>query len=125
VTLFAAVAVAIDRVVAHDEGVYHHAKPPLIVIVALVLVGYVWHSRTRFTRMGRAGLTLCMAGAIANSACLVLDPSGVSDYIDVRVGDYLITFNIADIALLCGLAIIAGSVLSRRLAARKIVTESR
>ena len=87
-----------------------------MVVPALFLVAYVWRARRRFGRTGQAGVVLCAGGAAANLACLVVDPSGVSDYIDIPVGGYLIVFNAADIALLSGLALAAGSLLFRRLA---------
>jgi lipoprotein signal peptidase len=119
-----AVSVAIDRAVAHDAGTFHHTRPPLMVLPALFLVAYVWHVRGRCSKTAQAGIILCAGGAIANFTSLILDPSGVSDYIDVPAGSYLIVVNIADIALMSGLTIVAGSLVVRRLAARNVEAQT-
>ena len=123
VVAIVAVSVAIDRAVAHDAGTYHHARPPAVVVPALLLAAYVWHSRARFPKMARAGIVLCAGGAAANIACLILDPSGVSDYIDLRIGRYLIALDTADVALISGLAIVTIAVLARQLGARAAASQ--
>jgi lipoprotein signal peptidase len=117
VLVIVAGSVAIDGAVANDAGTFHHARPPLTVVPALLLVAYVWRVRAKFSTAAQAGIVLCAGGAIANFASLVVDPAGVSDYIHVPVGGYLIVLNVADIALMSGLAIVTGSVLLRRLGA--------
>ena len=118
-----AVSVAIDRAVAHDSGTFHHARSPVVVVPTLLLVAYIWHSRARFSKTAQTGIVLCAGGAAANLTSLLLDPSGVSDYIDLRAGSYLIVLNTADIALISGLAVVAGSILAKHpaLPARRLM----
>jgi lipoprotein signal peptidase len=118
VAAIVAVSVAKDRAVAHNAGTFHHARPLVVVAPGLLLAAYVWRARARFPRMAQAGIVLCASGAAANFACLILDPSGVSDYIDLRAGAYLIVLNIADIALISGLVVVTTSVVARLLSAR-------
>jgi lipoprotein signal peptidase len=118
VVAIVAISVAIDRAVAHDAGTFHHARSPVVVVPALLLAAYVWHTRARFPKTAQAGIVLCAGGAAANLACLIIDPSGVSDYIDIPVGGYLIALDIADIALIAGLAVVTIGVLARQLGSR-------
>ena len=50
---------------------------------------------------------MCIAGAAGNAGCLLFDPAGVSDYLPVQVGDYLIVLNVADAVMLTGLVMVA------------------
>ena len=119
VAVIVTVCIAIDRALARDPGTYHHARSPLVIVPALLLAAYLWHARARFSKTGQVGLSLCAGGAAANLVCLLLDHAGVSDYIDLRVGHYMIVLNTADIALLSGAAIVACSMLAGRLGSHR------
>jgi len=114
-TLPAAIAVAaftaadlfVDRALGDRPSTYHHVRPATLIIPALLLGIIAWLTRARLPAAGQLGIVMCIAGAAGNAVCLLLDPAGVSDYLPVQVGDYLIVLNVADAVMLTGLVVVA------------------
>jgi lipoprotein signal peptidase len=111
VGVFAAADLVVDRLVGDQPSTYHHVRPAALVIPALVLGTIAWLTRAKLPTLGQLGIGLSIAGAAGNAACLLFDPAGVSDYLPVRVGDYLIVLNVADVVMLTGLALVVVSAL--------------
>jgi lipoprotein signal peptidase len=113
-TLPAAIAVAafaiadlfVDRWMRDRPSTFHHVRPASLIIPALVLGVVAWLTRAKLPTAGQLGIVFAISGAAGNAACLLFDPAGVSDYLPVRVGDYLIVLNIADAVMLTGFAMV-------------------
>ena len=106
VAVFAAADLFVDRALGADPATFHHVRPATLIIPALVLGTIAWLTRSKLPTTGQLGIVLCIAGAAGNAACLLADPAGVSDYLPVRVGHYLIVLNVADAVMLTGLAMV-------------------
>ena len=87
-----------------------YARPLLIAIslvVMLVVLRLLWGAPPKAT-LQRLALGLVLGGAIGNLLSRVLSPRGVVDFIDVGLGARrLYTFNVADIGICCGAALLA------------------
>lgn len=113
-TLPAAIAVAafavadlfVDRWLRDRPSTFHHVRPAALIIPALILGVIAWMTRSKLPTSGQLGIVLAIAGAAGNAACLLVDPAGVSDYLPVRVGEYLIVLNVADAVMLTGFAMV-------------------
>ena len=115
---FVAADAMADHVVSGSPGTYHHPRPAIIVVPAAAFALIAWLKRSQFSSGGRVGLTLCLLGAAANAASLMTNQSGVSDYLNIQLSHYLITFNAADVAMGVGLMLILGSIAARKLTVR-------
>jgi len=113
-TLPAAIAVAafavadlfVDRWLRDRPSTFHHVRPATLIVPALILGVIAWLTRSKLPAAGQLGIALAIAGAAGNAACLLADPAGVSDYLPVRVGEYLIVLNVADAVMLTGFAMV-------------------
>ena len=110
--IFVLADVVFDRLVADRAGTFHHPRPMLIMLPALVLIALLWRVRDQLGQMGRAGIALCATGGAANIACTVTNREGVSDYIRFQVSHYLIVVNAADVLIAIGLAMVVVSTLA-------------
>lgn len=115
---FVAADAMADHGIAGSAGTYHHPRPAIVVLPAAALALFAWLKRSQFPSLGRVGLALCLLGAAANAASLVTNRSGVSDYLNVQISHYVITFNPADVAMAAGLLVIVGSLAAQKLTAR-------
>jgi len=106
VAAFAIADLFVDRIVGEQSSTYHHVRPASVILPALVLAVIAWLTRAKLPAAGQIGIVLCMAGAAGNALSLLLDPNGVSDYLPIRVGDYLIVLNVADAVMLTGLLMV-------------------
>ena len=109
------IGIVLDRATAHSAATIHDPRPPLMAILAVALGCIGWRSRDQLTRIGQAGLLLCLAGATSNLVCLLTDPDGVSDYLHIQAHGLLLVFNLADIALIAGAIVVATSIIDHRL----------
>jgi lipoprotein signal peptidase len=110
--LFVAADVVVDRLVADSPGTLHHPRPLVLMVPALILVAVLWRVRDQIGSLGRLGVGMCATGGIANMACTVADPQGVSDYIRFQLSHYLILINAADILILAGLGLVLASTMA-------------
>jgi lipoprotein signal peptidase len=106
IAVFAAGDLVIDRMLSSEPSTFHHARPAVLVIPALALGVLAWLTRAKLPAVGQVGIVLCIAGAAGNAASLLFDPAGVSDYLRMQIGNYLVVLNVADVIMLSGLILV-------------------
>ena len=93
-------------------GIEFPGARPVLTAAAMLIVGILFHLYRR-ARAADAALSLALAlvtgGAIGNLIDRIFSPHGVVDFIDVGVGPYRFwTFNLADVAITTGAALLVG-----------------
>ena len=79
----------------------------LLAIVALVVMAHLYRRTAPGDRQAGAGLALIAAGAVGNLLDRIRSERGVVDFIDVGWGGWRFwTFNVADMAILLGAAVL-------------------
>lgn len=79
----------------------------LLAVAALVVMAHLYRRTAPGDRQAAAGLALIAAGALGNLLDRIRSERGVVDFIDVGLGAWRFwTFNIADMAILLGAALL-------------------
>jgi signal peptidase II len=84
-------------------GPYSRVAISLFVVGAIVLLARLYRQTPPGSRLQAAALGLIMGGALGNLTTRIVSRAGVTDFIDIGVGDWrFYTFNVADIGVFCG-----------------------
>lgn len=90
-----------------SAGVYTWQLNLALTLAAVVFVIPVTRDLAQVDRHAPLALGLIVGGALGNLASLVVPPSGVSDFIAVRLSqEHSVVLNLADVAAYSGLALI-------------------
>jgi signal peptidase II len=84
-------------------GPYTGIVIPVIVLLAILLLARLYRTTPLNARLRAAALGLVIGGALGNLGDRLVSRGGVTDFIDIGVGDWrFYTFNVADVAVFCG-----------------------
>lgn len=84
-------------------GAYSRVAIPIVVALAILLLVRLYRDTSPVERLRAAALGLIVGGAIGNLASRLMSSSGVTDFIDIGMGEWrFYTFNVADIGVFCG-----------------------
>jgi signal peptidase II len=84
-------------------GSYSRIAIPLAVLVALVMLVRLYRETPPGGHLRAAALGLIVGGALGNLGSRLFSARGVTDFIDIGVGEWrFYTFNIADVGVFCG-----------------------
>ena len=89
-------------------GAYSRVVFTVLAVLALVILGRLYHSAAAGDRSRAVALALICAGALGNMLDRVRSSRGVVDFIDLGIGEArFYTFNVADIAITSGAMLLA------------------
>jgi lipoprotein signal peptidase len=102
--------VVVDLTLSGRAGTLHHQRPAVVVIPVLLLGLCLWQTAHQLGRLGQIGALIALTGATGNAVCALADRQGVADYLYLTVGQRMVVFNVADLALAIGFALVLVSV---------------
>lgn len=74
--------------------------------IAVLIMSAIAADLGRFHRLGAIALGIVTGGALGNLASMVAGPAGVADFVALHLSDRSIIFNLADVALCSGAALL-------------------
>ena len=88
-------------------GAHSRVAFSLLAIAALLVMAHLYRCTAPGDRQAAAGLALIAAGALGNLLDRLRSARGVVDFIDIGLGGWRFwTFNVADVAILFGAAVL-------------------
>ena len=102
--------VALDLVLSGRAGTLHHQRPAVVLVPVLLLGLCLWQTAHQLGRLGQVGALIALTGATGNAVCAIADRRGVADYLYLTIGQRMLVFNVADLALAVGFALVLISV---------------
>ena len=86
-----------------NVGSYSRIAISAVVCVALFVLFRLYRDTPAGARLRAAALGLIVGGALGNLGSRLSSDRGVTDFIDIGLGDWrFFTFNVADISVFCG-----------------------